>query len=216
MKYFQFIAINIVRFVGGAALLVAQSIALHAAPAPLKLEIHDELRLICQWESGRAVLQQLHSIKTCGEKRIAKLSDADASVIVKQVWDFLDDSTGAQRADALGDILKKYGKNAATAFPLNDRFAKNSIEDLCIRLQIWHDNTVFPELLARHAFTPHEMDLIRDQQIELGMRKIAVICSWGEPTDEHTTATSDGILTQMVYSSSYVYVKNDKVTAVQN
>ena len=73
------------------------------------------------------------------------------------------------------------------------------------------------ECAKRNELPPAEVALVAKQQIQLGMSRAALLCSWGQPNRDNRTVGSWGVHEQFVYEyGRYVYVENGKVTSWQD
>ena len=79
-----------------------------------------------------------------------------------------------------------------------------------------HAKAIRAEFDKRKTFTPEEMEAINERSVFIGMRELAVRCSWGSPNRINRTTTAYGRSEQWVYYRSYVYLKNGKVDAIQS
>jgi hypothetical protein len=59
------------------------------------------------------------------------------------------------------------------------------------------------------------VEAIKKQAIRLGMTRDQVLLSWGKPTKINRTVTAAGTSEQWVYDKQYLYLTDDKVTALQ-
>lgn len=86
----------------------------------------------------------------------------------------------------------------------------------------YYCDDVRSELQSRDVIPADEWTYVNSNTVVIGMGALAVVAAWGQPTDVNTTTTSAGEEDQWVYSpcetckSSYVYLKNGVVTAIQN
>lgn len=92
---------------------------------------------------------------------------------------------------------------------------KMSAEDLCLALHDTDSASARAELNRRKALTSTEWKLIDDTQIAIGLRETALLCSWGR-SEVNRTVTAHSVWKQYVYGTTYVYVENGRVTAVQD
>jgi hypothetical protein len=89
--------------------------------------------------------------------------------------------------------------------------------DLCQSWRIVHSESALAELRRRGTFTPDEMRQIQSNTVSIGMSQSAAKCSWGTPRAEHSTTLASGTSTQWAYEgASYLYVRDEKVVAMQN
>lgn len=77
------------------------------------------------------------------------------------------------------------------------------------------------DYLADYLNIPSRLKSISERKVFVGMGKIELIYSWGEPNDVNKTTYSGGTSEQWVYgnpiySANYVYLDNDIVTSMQN
>jgi hypothetical protein len=74
------------------------------------------------------------------------------------------------------------------------------------------------ELQKRKALDDEEWALAESKKIKVGIRELALMCSWGRPREINETVTSGGKSKQYVYreysgaKGQYVYVRNGLVT----
>jgi hypothetical protein len=66
-----------------------------------------------------------------------------------------------------------------------------------------------------HPWSPAIWSEIEDGTVAIGMPADAARLSWGEPNSINTDIYNDGPCEQWVYYTKYLYVQNDKVTAIQ-
>jgi hypothetical protein len=95
---------------------------------------------------------------------------------------------------------------------------------LCVKFSSRHADKYLAEIDRRELLRPTYRDSVLHGGIRLGMTAIEVLCSWGSPHHRNDTHTAQGRSSQWVYSSylgaaygvSYVYIRNDRVTAIQD
>ena len=58
--------------------------------------------------------------------------------------------------------------------------------------------------------------LVSEGQLEIGMTKQMCRDSWGEPESINHTSTRYGNYEQWVYTTTYVYFDNGKISAIQD
>lgn len=77
------------------------------------------------------------------------------------------------------------------------------------------------DYLADYAKISSRLKSISERKVFVGMEKIELIYSWGEPNDVNKTTYSGSTSEQWIYgnpiyNASYVYLDNDIVTSTQN
>lgn len=58
--------------------------------------------------------------------------------------------------------------------------------------------------------------MIESGEVKIGMPRKAVILSLGEPSDINRTQTYNSESEQLVYPGKYIYIRNDRVEAIQD
>lgn len=106
------------------------------------------------------------------------------------------------------------------------QLSSQSETSLCERYAATRDREIRRELITRVALNNSEWTGVDTKAIRIGMRPLAVICSWGAPTDiNRTTVADNSTHEQWVYETYYgrttgsrykfVYFENGAVTAIQ-
>lgn len=101
--------------------------------------------------------------------------------------------------------------------------AKMSIPELCseyrsqgsTKYRARFKKVASAEIVKRNVWSKDEWDLIKNNQISIGVSEELVRCSWGAPRSVNTTTALYGVHKQMVYGSNYVYIENGIVTTIQ-
>lgn len=72
-------------------------------------------------------------------------------------------------------------------------------------------------ILMEKGITEEEMDMIRAEQIGIGMSIPALIASWGKANKENKSTSASGTRIQHIYTrkGTYVYTRNGLVTSWQ-
>jgi hypothetical protein len=74
---------------------------------------------------------------------------------------------------------------------------------------------VLREALVR--LSTEDATRVREEKIWVGASEEIIRLAWGSPQDINRTTTASGTREQWVYGrSTYVYVENGRVTAIQN
>lgn len=68
----------------------------------------------------------------------------------------------------------------------------------------------------KKSWSKKVLNAIENKEVFVGMSKEQAILSWGEPKDINRTVTSNGTSEQYIYGESYLYFKNNKLTAIQD
>jgi hypothetical protein len=97
----------------------------------------------------------------------------------------------------------------------NQTAGQMSNDRLCHIYSQTRYNAARAELTRRHALTPAEWDLVDHRLPDVGMSKLALLCSMG-PTKGNRTVTAGGETIQYVYGDTFVYVTNGVVTGFQD
>jgi hypothetical protein len=87
-------------------------------------------------------------------------------------------------------------------------------DELCLTLHSTDYPSVRDELKRRGTLNSAEWNIVSAHQIAIGMREVALLCSWGLAR-VNRTITAAAVRKQYVYGDrAYVYVENGRVTAI--
>jgi len=100
-----------------------------------------------------------------------------------------------------------------------------SSETLCNAWGFMHTDKVRAELERRNVLSAEEWRLIDARRVAIGMSRLALLCSWGDPGYSgaiNRTVTARGVSEQWVYRDAvakrtrYIYVRDGKVVTMQD
>lgn len=79
---------------------------------------------------------------------------------------------------------------------------------------------IIDEADRRGLYPSHELSLIKDRKVQVGMSEKALLTSWGKPKKINKSNGSHGVNKQYIYrdysQTKYVYVENGKVVSWQD
>lgn len=111
----------------------------------------------------------------------------------------------------------------ATSTP--EELQSQTSEALCNAWGRFHPTKARVELERRGLLSAEEWRLIDAQHVAIGMSRLALICSWGDPGYTgavNRTVSASGVSEQWVYRDAvaertrYIYVRDGKVTGMQD
>jgi hypothetical protein len=79
---------------------------------------------------------------------------------------------------------------------------------------------IIDEADRRGLYLSHELSLIKNRKVQVGMSEKALLTSWGKPNKINKSVGSHGINKQYIYrdysQTKYVYVENGEVASWQD
>lgn len=136
-----------------------------------------------------------------------------------------DESAGLKREFRAMPMVKM----ARDAFNTPAKIEALSDKELATYFGAYRRDDLRAELVRRGTLTPAEWVFVDAGAMHIGMRRVALICSWGYPMANqgavNRTVTPEGVAEQFVYRDTgaqahratvYVYVRDGVVTSFQD
>jgi hypothetical protein len=171
---------------------------------------HRKMPLLCDWKARHMPRNDKIPLTPCDPDKIAAASSESLNEAMKAYWLAWGNPKSMMDSFEIA-YLEKYPHLYTAA-----EVASLSTADLCGLVRMKDPAAPMAIHRLRSSFMAQELQLIRAQQIQIGMSEEAMKCSLGSPERRNRTVTARGERIQWIYGTGIVYTDNGKVIAFQD